>query len=370
MKPSASPARFGVTALLAFLGILGWQGSWPIAVPVHLLLAVGGLPLILSVMIYFTPVLTRSGSIPVWVNRLPLLAMMAGILGCMAILQEWWLVGVAAPLAWLSAGVTLGWMRHRAARSLGSPHPGLLWYQAALVCLMLGLMSILATLAWPEHWQLLRSTHRHLNLLGFVGLTAIGTLQVLLPTVGGYADPMAGQRLQLDLKYALLGVALMTGGATFWPGLSGLGLVAWGWVLIRLLLPIYGHVIPILRTHGAAASLLGGLFGFWFSLGSALWQQGHVILPLFLTLFLFPLVTGALSHLLPMWWWPGLATPQRDQAQQLLGRFALLRVGAFWLGGVAIVVGASWGIHLVGITLLLFLGQVGWLGRKRQSQHP
>ncbi|MEO5334852.1 MAG: hypothetical protein H7839_22805, partial [Magnetococcus sp. YQC-5] len=277
--------------------------------------------------------------------------------------QERWLVGLAASMAWLTAAVTLGWIMHRASRSFGAPHPGLLWYQAALVCLMLGLMAILATMVWPEQWPVLRSMHRHLNLLGFVGLTAVGTLQVLLPTVGGYVDPMAGQRLHLDLKYTFFAVLLMTGGATFWPWLSWFGLGAWGWVLVRLLRPMYGHFFRIVRADGAALSLLGALFGFWLSLGSTLWQEGSVVLPIFFACFLFPLVTGALAHLLPMWWWPGLPTPQRNGAQHSLGRFALLRVGAFWLGSVGIMVDAFWGAYLVVVPLFLFLGQVGWLGR-------
>ncbi|MBF0191131.1 MAG: hypothetical protein HQL99_08370 [Magnetococcales bacterium] len=362
------PARFAIAALLAFLGIIGWQNAWPQAVLVHLLLAVGGLPLILAVMIYFTPVLTRSGPIPGWIHALPLLAMVAGGLGVWTLAREWWLLGLAAPLAMLTAAVTLGWMSRRASRSLGSAHPCLLWYQTALVCLMLGLLAILATLVWPEQWSPLRSAHRHLNLLGWIGLTAVGTLQVLLPTVGGYTDPLAGQRLFLDRKYAVLGVVLMTGGAAWEPWLSVPGVVAWGWVLARLLPPMHGHGIRMARANGSAISLLGALFGFWCALVSALWQQGQVMLPLFLTLFLFPLVTGALAHLLPLWWWPGLATPQRNRAQHLLGRWALLRVGTFWLAGAGLVAGAAWGAYLAAAPLLLFLGQVAWLARHTRTE--
>ncbi|MBF0341668.1 MAG: hypothetical protein HQL95_12005 [Magnetococcales bacterium] len=364
MPMTFSPARFGVTALLAFLGIIAWREALPSgAAWIHVMLAVGAMPLILAAMIYFTPVLTRSRSDPGWIHTLPMLALLAGGLGGMAVLQERWLVGVAAPMAWMIVAVVLGWTIRRAMDSLGAPHPGLLWYQAALASLMLGLMAILATLLWPEQWLPLRGMHRHLNLLGFVGLTAVGTLQVLLPTVGGYADPVAGQRLRCDLKYAVLGVLLLTGGAIFWPWLGWLGLGAWGWVLGRLVRPLHGHFVRIVRVNGATLSLLGALCGFCLSLGSTLWQEGNVALPLFLNLFLFPLVTGALAHLLPLWWWPGLPTPQRHQAQYTLGRFALLRLGSFWLGGTGIMMGASWGLFLVIAPLVLFLGQVGWLAR-------
>ena len=333
----------------------------------HLMLAVGLFPLILATMIYFTPVLTRSGPIPGWVHGLPWLAMVAGGLGWVAVWQAWWLVGVAAPLAGLTVAGALWWIARRAAGALGSPHPGLRWYQAALVCLMLGLLAILATLIWPGQWLVWRALHRHLNLLGFVGLAAMGTLQVLLPTVGGYADPMASQRLRVDLKYAVLGAVLMAGGAAFWPWLSGFGLGAWGWVLGRLLRPLAGHVGRIVRANGATLSLLSALVGFFLCLISALFQGGAVPLPLFFALFLFPLVTGALAHLLPLWWWPGHPTPQRQAAQQSLGRFALLRVAALWVGGGGLLVGEPGAIYWVAAPLLLFLGQVVWLMRVRET---
>ncbi|MEO5362523.1 MAG: hypothetical protein H7838_02695 [Magnetococcus sp. DMHC-8] len=361
----ASPAPLAVTALLAFLCFVGWSTAWPTAVLVHLVLAVGALPLILASMGYFTPVLTRSGAVPGRVNLLPLLAMAAGGLGSMAVAGPFWLVGVAAPLAWLVAAALLWWMSRRAARALGSPHPGLLWYQAALVCLLLGLSAILATLVWPEQWGLLRTLHRHLNLLGLVGLTAIGTLQVLLPTVGGYPDPQAGARLHQDLKYALAGVLLMTAGTVLGSWLGWLGLGAWTWVLGRLLRPLSGQVGRLWQANGAALSLLAALGGFVLSLLSITWGEGSVALPLFLALFLFPLVAGALAHLLPLWWWPGLPTPQRHTAQQQLGRWALLRVGLSWLGGGALLAGAEWGVYPVATPMLLLLGQVVWLGRQR-----
>ncbi|MBF0627685.1 MAG: hypothetical protein HQL91_05630 [Magnetococcales bacterium] len=368
VKTTIFPAGFGIVALLAFLGIIVWQEPWPVAGVVHLMLAVGAMPLILAAMIYFTPVLTRSRSASRWINRLPLLALVAGGVGAVAVFQGRWLVGVAVPMTVPIVALVLGWTIHRARRALGAPHPGLIWYQAALVGLMLGLLAMLASLVWPEQWLLLRTIHRHFNLLGFVGLTAVGTLQVLLPTVGDYADPMAGQRLRLDLKYAVLGVLWMTGGATVWPGLSWLGLGAWSWVVAGVVRPLRGDSLrQMVHTNGAALSLLCALLGFWLVLGSALWQDGSVALPLFFSLFLFPLVTGALAHLLPIWWWPGLPTPQRQQAQYRLGRFALLRIGTCWLGGAGMMMGASWGGGLAGAPVLWFLAQVGWLLREQAA---
>ncbi|MBF0161032.1 MAG: hypothetical protein HQL88_01980 [Magnetococcales bacterium] len=366
-SPIQTPALFAGTALLAFVALAGWQqGPWSTAVVAHGILAVGALPLILATMLYFTPVLTRSSSPPGVLQALPLLALVAGGMALLAVDHHPSLLVVAAPLALLVTISLFGWMLRRAHRALGAPHPGLLWYQAALLSLLLGLAAILATRWWPEQWATLRTLHRHLNLLGFVGLTALGTLQVLLPTVGQYADPMASWRLRVDLKYALLGVVCMVSGAVFAnPWLSGLGLLAWGWVAGRLLRPVGREWKRMVRMGGAELSLLGALLGFLLALSSGLWQKGELFLPLFFALFLLPLVSGALAHLLPLWWWPGQPTPQRTAAQQILGSYALLRLGGFWLGGGAILLGYAWGNYCVIVPVLALLGQVGWLRGKR-----
>ncbi|MEO5340387.1 MAG: hypothetical protein H7837_07720 [Magnetococcus sp. MYC-9] len=354
-----APAGFALTALLAFATT---PAPWPPAALTHLVLAVGALPLILAAMVHFTPVLTRSREAPGWVMRLPLLAMVAASLAVVAMgWQQWFLVGIAAPIAMLAAASLVGWMNRRASRALGAPHPGLRWYQAALGCLLLALTAIVAAWLWPEHGSLLRGVHRHLNLLGFVGLAATGTLQVLLPTVGEYADPMASQRLRFDLKYALLGVLLLVVGATGVSWLTGLGLAAWGWVLGRLLYALRDLWPALLRSGGAPLMLFAAVPGFALALASLLLPGGEVALPLFFALFLFPLVSGALAHLLPLWWWPGQPTPRRQMAQQRLGRHVPLRLAAFWCGGGALLFGETWGLYLITVPLLLLLGQIGWL---------
>lgn len=362
-------------ALSACLGITAWFASWPTAATTHLILAVGIFPLIVAAMIYFTPVLTRSGSVPWKINGLPLLAMVSGGFACYAILQDRSMIILAAPLAMMTVLLLLLWVRKRIYQTLGSPHPGLAWYVAALLCLMLGLLVMVLTHWFPEWWPTLRHLHRSLNLLGFVAITAVGTLQVLLPTVGGYADPLAAQRLRFDLKYAVLGTLLVALGAALqeWPMAVGLmavgsmavgsmavGTLLWGWVLGRLMLSLLGHFQRIWRAPGAAFSLLAAPIGLGLTLLHGLTQEGVLSLPLFFTLFLFPLITGAMAHLLPLWWWPGRQTNKRVWAQNYLGEGAWLRVAAFCLGGAALQHEQKWALYLIGIALLLFLGQVIW----------
>lgn len=353
-------ALLGIITLLAFLGMVWWFGSWPTAAIAHLILAVGVFPLILGAMIYFTPVLTRSGPAPWHIIRLPFLAMLAGGAGWLAVFHSLSLIVLAAPLGFVTSAVLVIWMGVRASRALGSPHPGFYWYQAALFCLMLGLLAIFASRWFPEHWLVLRNFHRCLNLLGFVAITAVGTLQVLLPTVGSYADPQASQRLHFDLKYAVAGSLLMAMGAAYQLWLYGLGLVFWGWVLGRLIFSLRGHLRQIWRASAAAISLTGAIFGLSLVLIHSLLENGVIALPLFFTVFLFPLVIGALGHLLPLWWWPGAQTSQRNRAQYYLGKGALFRIGTFWLGGGLLLAENTWGVYPITVALLLFLGQVVW----------
>ena len=98
--------------------------------------------------------------------------------------------------------------------TLGAPHPGTRWYGAAMLCLFFAVSLVPVWLAKPELRTLLRLFHLHLNPLGFIGLAALGTLPVLLPTALGQPDPQAA--------LFLLGAAGMI--AHFAPGvLTGYG---------------------------------------------------------------------------------------------------------------------------------------------------
>jgi hypothetical protein len=78
---------------------------------------------------------------------------------------------------------------------------------AALSCLLLALAGrSWLGLLWPAGLcGLARLVHLHLNTLGFIGLTAIGTLHVLMPTVLGQPDPLVAQRLQPPVAVDALG---------------------------------------------------------------------------------------------------------------------------------------------------------------------
>jgi hypothetical protein len=222
-------------ALVALVGIAGtlaapFVADAPLPARVHLTFAIGIAPLILAALGYFVPVLTRSAPAPGSVLAAPFAALAAGILAVayFAAPEAWPLAYPAAAVIELAAvGVVLAWMVGRARTSIGTPHPCIRWYVAATACLAVALAAILAMPYAPEHYIALKRLHLHLNLLGFVGLTAVGTLQVLVPTAAGGADPRAAARLDSDLKWALAGTLLIAAGAAWFPLVAAVGLFLW-----------------------------------------------------------------------------------------------------------------------------------------------
>jgi hypothetical protein len=336
-------ALWAVLAFASALGVAGFS-DLPRQVPAHLAFAVGAMPLILAAMGHFVPVLTRSGNPPLAVMGLPLLALLGG-LGVVASFAwpAYWLRGatLSALPALVAALGLIVWIRNRGRSALGAPHPGLWWYPAALACLTLALLAVPAMEIFPSERVFMRLLHLHLNTLGFIGLTAVGTLQVLLPTAAARFDPDAARRLKRDLPLAVSGVLLVSVGAA-WGGLPGrfaalTGLALWLLPLLSLAAAwgrLYRDVI--LTANGAAASLAWALAGLiLLSLAHGLGQsRGIKAIGAFFLAFLLPLVTGAVSQLLPIWLRPGRQDDWHAWLRTSLGRHAGLRGAAFVAAGL------------------------------------
>jgi hypothetical protein len=358
------------TASLTLLSLLGSAGlalsgvGSPLAVA-HLAFAVGIVPLIFAAMSHFVPVLTRTGDPGRLIARLPAAAQLAGLVA-VAAMQGWlpyWLLHAAAAVDLVLTAVLLNWIAGRARATLGSPHPGWRWYGAALGCLMLALLAVLLIPALPPYWKALRLFHLHLNTLGLVGLAALGTLPVLLPTALGKPDPEAASWLRRRL-WLVAGGALViaTGAAVIWPfaapGAALLLVAALG--LVGQWVRRFGF--RAMLADGVAASLLASVVGLLLTLAAGV-AHGAGLLPAYPTLlawgagFLLPLVTGALSQLLPVWRWPGPAIPARHLMRQKLAatsgwRALLFLAAALALqGGFDVLAGP-----LVAGGLLLFIG--------------
>lgn len=339
--------------------------DWPAQAISHITLALGILPLILAAMRYFIPVLTRSGAAaPRWLSALPLLAWLGGLILILGFNGTLALDPASHAAFLLAATATLGlllWSGQRGRKTIGRPHPGLNWYLAALLCLLLALLAVPLMSVWPAQRLALRLFHLHLNLLGFVGLTAIGTLQVLLPTAAGKPDPQAAQRLQRDLWPTLGGALLIALGAASWSPLALLGGLLYLSAPLRMLRDWWRNCPRLLLTRdGAAPALAAAALGLLIALflgllhGSGL-IAGRPAIAAFIVGFLLPLVSAAATQLLPVWLRPG---PQHDwhkHVRNALGWLAGPRSLLMLVAGLAIALDWSAGLWLLLASLLLLL---------------
>jgi hypothetical protein len=355
-------------ALAAFAAALALALSGAIspAAAAHVAFAAGVMPLIFGAMTYFVPVLTRSGAVAPAMRRLPLVFLAAGLLAAGAFLWPVWfnpLVHAGAGLALLAALVMAVWIARRGRAALGAPHPGLRWYLAAVLCLALALMAALMVLALPVQRAALRLFHLHLNTLGFIGLTALGTLAVLLPTTAGRPDPEAARWLRRMLLPVLIGALLIAAGAATWKPAAYLGallLFAPVALLGKTWLTRFRH--EILHPHGAAPTLalaLTGLLGLLIAgaLHAGLHIGGGDAILGFALAFLLPLITGAVSQLLPLWLKPGAQTDWHRAARARLGRFAALQGLVFVAVGWLAALGWPHGIWLALAGLAAFVAR-------------
>lgn len=350
-------------ALAAFAAALLWSPHAGRAAALHLMLAVGAMPLIFGAMSHFIPVLTRTRSAAAGLLGIPVMGLAAGglVVGALSLPDMMWGQHAGALLAATAAGALLIWSRRRRAGMLGRPHPCLAWYEAALACLVLALLAILASAIWPQQTIALRRLHLHLNTLGFVGMTAFGTLAVLLPTVAGKPDPDAGPRLRRDLPWAVAGTVLVAVGAAWFGPLAWIGAVLWAVPLVRLgagWLLLYRA--DLLALHGAAPLLAAALAGLAASMlfgAAALIHPEATPTSAFVIGFLLPLVSGAASQLLPVWLRPGVQGAWHAKLRGRLGRYGGVRAALFCLGGIVAGAGREWGLLLGAATLLWFILQ-------------
>lgn len=372
---------FAFSALLSFAlvlvaGLAGWGSPLVLA---HGVFALGIVPLIFAAMGHFVPVLTRSGSPHRAIAALPGLAQGAGMLAVMSLGGDLprWCLHLAASLDLLSALALLLWMAGRARRCLGPAHPGWRWYGAALGALMLALAAVLLLDYWPGAYAALRRFHLHLNTLGFVGLAALGTLPVLLPTALKQPNPLAAPWLRHWLWPVASGVLLIALGAAVMPWMAQLGALALLAALLVLLAQWWRHYGKRLLAPGASPSLVVALLGYIlttvFGMAHGYWIPAHpAAIVAWGLAFLLPLVSGALTHLLPVWRYPGPVTPRRERLAEGLCLGSRLRSLCFlsggfgaWMGGLpwAAVLSAA-GLGLFGLALARGLLQAGGSGTR------
>lgn len=367
----------GICAVLAFLAATVFLVlAAPPAPSFHLAFAAGALPLIFGAIIHFVPVLTRSGAPAAGIRLLPLAVQAAGVATPLALggVLPYWLLHLAATATALAAALLVFWIARRLRATLGTPHPGARWYGAALLCLFLAVSLVPVWLALPELRPALRLFHLHLNTLGFIGLAALGTLPVLLPTALGRPDTTAAGRLRRDLLPAAAGALLVAAGAAGAAWLAWPGALLLAWVVGRDLFAWrreYGAKLGA----GAAAPMVAAALGFLVLLFAGIahgtgWLAARPALAAYVVLFLLPLVTGALAQLLPVWRHPGVDSPRRRRLREVLAAAARLRALLFLAGGCLLLADFGGGLPLAAAGLLLFaagLTRAFWLDRHGAS---
>lgn len=328
----------------------------------HIAFAIGAMPLVFGAITHFVPVLTRSGAAPAFVHWLPLPVQAGGLIATLAL--GGWLPYASLHLAAAivaTAALTLAlWIVGRLQRTLGAPHPGARWYVAALLALLLAVGLVPLWLLRPELHAALRLMHLHLNSLGFLGLAALGTLPVLLPTALGKPDPGATARLRSDIWLAGGGVFLVALGAASISLLAVAGALLLGLVVLRNL-GAWSNCFGLgtLAHDGAAASLALATFGLALLLvlglahGAGLMSARSAI-GAFAAAFLLPLVTGALTQLLPVWRFPGAATPARAAMRGRLAQWGQVRGLLFLCGGMLLAFDVAAGLAAVAAAMALF----------------
>lgn len=357
----AALAGLIVVSLVSLLAGVTLQ-QMPAPVWRHVLFAVGIMPLILGAMLYFVPVLTRSPPARAAL-LLPVGAFLLGIAVVFSLrFRPHWLPALAA-LAAVIVCLELLWAWRRRQSTLGGTHAGVDWYLCALAALLLALLLIASRMLWPEHWAATRILHLHLNLLGFIGLTAIGTLRVLLPTVIGVRDAAALPFLREQLPYAGFGALAIALGAAYWLPLALLGALAWAWPAGVLLRSVRGFATSWRSLHGAGLALSAAALG-WLAALVAGTAHGlgllsaDIALSLLVLLFLLPLVTGATGHLLPVWRWPGVMTDAHARMRARLAAGSGLRIAAFWLSAALALADLAYAMLPAALAMLGYLTQV------------
>jgi len=361
--------------LLAFIAaslfVLSQSGA--AIVSYHIVFAIGIVPLILGAMVHFLPVLSRSKTPGKLISLLPVIALFGGLLVTSYFAYPQALSpgrNVGAIIIIIVASSLGGWAYRLRVKAIGKPHPCLDWYLAALLCLFIAVACIIMGYFIPEQRSALRLMHIHFNTLGFIGITALGTLQVLMPTATQRSDPEVATRMRKHLKWVVAGIVITACGSAWHQNFAWIGVTLLAmplFVILKSWLQLYSNAI--FKVNGVVPLLVTALYGYLIALIIGLihaYNQPHFSpVATFIIAFLMPLVTGAVSYLLPLWIRPGQQTIWHQAARKQLefwgGMRALLLLVAGIMAGLDYEIGWYLAVFITGIfvvqTFALFVQQ-------------
>lgn len=371
-----------LVGLASFLGIVRGTPlpTWLRLLHVHGALVGGVAQMILGAMLVFIPPLLMTGQNRSNSHPVLYLAINGGTIGLLIGfgLHEHRVVGAAGVVVFLAFLSVAGDAIRQATASLNSPPLNLWFYGLAFVSLLAGLalgggMVFGFFSNWYGHARL---SHIHLNILGFVTLTIIGTMHNLLPTV--LQTPLHSPQLA-RLVFVLwpVGLLVLIGGFTqssLWTEIAGGGILivastAYAYNMLKTWLHA-GSREAIASDHLLVATfflVLSVMMGVLVGVNS-LWNPPalpfgtlHLVAYTHMALvgFVLQTIIGALSHLLPVTLTIGRVAsnkkrgPYLDQLNHIVGRWRAIQIATLSLGtmGLACVAALTWSIPLNSLTL-------------------
>ena len=352
-------------------------------VHVHAALVGGVAQIILGALLTFVSPLLLTGGSRSDSHLVLFTAHNAGTIGLVTgfALRDYTLIGLAGLVVlFVFLSVFLDMVR-QSRQSLNSPPLNILFYGCALVALFLGLGigEAIAFRKWPVTLTGQgRLAHIHLNLIGFVTLTIVGTMHNLFPTV--LHTPLHSPRLA-RLTFCLLpigvlglitgfllsnvpaelaaGVVLLTGSALY-----GYNMLL-TWVKAgRSRTAASDHLM--MATFFLVTTVVAGLLvavNAWWDPPVVPFGTLHLVAYTHLALigFILQTILGALSHLFPITLAVGRVKsnkkrgPYLTQLTTIVERWRVIQIGALSLGtmGLALIAALVWQFPLTSVPVQL-----------------
>ncbi|GAA1764638.1 hypothetical protein [Luedemannella helvata] len=315
--------RVGALPLAYLAGVVALGFAHPLLptwrwLAIHLLLLGAATNAILIWSAHFTAALLR---VPAPVDRRAeagrLAALNVGVAGVLVggTADRPWLGVGGAAVVFVAVAAHLAWLARRVRAALPAPLTVTVhYYLAACVALLTGVPVGAAMLVDGDGRPRLLLFHAHVNLLGWITLTVLGTLFMLWPTVlrtRMIPDAVPAARSALPASGA--GLALLAVGVlAWWPWLAAGGVALFGAgvaIAVRPMVATAGRKAPGSFAAWSIAAAVGWLavalgMDAWSLLGTAdpaaAADRFAVVLVPLLIGFVAQVLVGALSFLLPV----------------------------------------------------------------------
>jgi nitrite reductase (NO-forming) len=320
LRANALVIAYLVAALFSGIFVKGAEGGQPAWLTVHLLLLGAVTNAIVTWSDHFVSALLWARTQNRTRQMRIVLLLNIGIIGVLISVSRHlqWLVTISATLIVFVIAFYLRGMTTLIKRSLNKRFTGVIaFYQWAGLMILVGIfLGVLdASKGDKDIWQSrITLAHLHANLLGWVGLTIIGTLVTLWPTVlRTQMHPDAISRAKLGLKILIIGTGGAIVGALFdQPWILELSIAMYLLGVIVTLLPAGVLLRKRIPDQSSSWMMFSGALGLAFLLIGDFCLvivartpekiltaiEAHLLL--IFTLWLLPILLGALTYLLPV----------------------------------------------------------------------